>query len=241
MFRRPLLVLTLAAVAIAVEPITVTVPGAGGEKAEDKSGLTLQQKASYVMGQQIVMAIKRFDLDDAMVQQAMADAKANKPALVPEGDAQQVMGAWQQEMQARQAKVGDARKDTNKVWLATNAKKDGVKATASGLQYKVLAAGKGKQPKSEDQVSVNYKGTLTDGTEFDASAKHGGPATFGVGQVIKGWTEALQLMKEGDKWELYIPSELAYGDQAPPNIGPNQILVFEVELLKVLDSKPATP
>jgi FKBP-type peptidyl-prolyl cis-trans isomerase len=243
MFRCPLLVLTLAAVAVGADPITVTVPGDGGEAKADKSGLTLQQKASYMFGRRIASAIKDFDLEEKTLLQAISDMREGKQSLVPESEEQQIMGAWQQEMQKRQAKAGESRKASNKQWLADNAKKTGVKSTASGLQYKVIAEGKGKSPKAEDQVSVNYKGTLLDGKVFDASEKHGGPATFGVGQVIKGWTEALQLMKEGDKWELYIPAELAYGEQGPPGIGSNQVLIFEVELLKILgnDEKPASP
>lgn len=243
MRRTLLLVATLATAAFAAEPITVTLPGAEAPKAGDKSGLTLQQKASYLFGRRIAGAVKQFDLDEKMLIQSMQDMRDGKPSLVPESEEQQVMGAWQQEMQGREAKAGEGRKASNTAWLAENLKKEGVKATASGLQYKVLASGKGKTPTAADQVSVHYRGTLIDGTEFDSSYKRGEPATFGVGQVIKGWTEALQLMKEGDKWELYIPSELAYGEQAPPSIGPNQVLKFEVELLKVLGAgdKPATP
>jgi FKBP-type peptidyl-prolyl cis-trans isomerase len=242
MFCRSFLALSLAAVAVAADPVVVTVPGAEAAPAvtvAPAGGMTLQQKASYLFGQQIARAVKQFDLDDTALLQSIADAKAGKPSAVPESEMQQVMQAWQQEIQGREAKKGEARKETNKAWLADNAKKDGVKVTASGLQYKVIASGKGKQPAATDQVSVNYTGSLTDGTVFDASEKHGGPATFGVNQVIKGWTEALQMMHEGDKWELYIPAELAYGDQAPPNIGPNQVLVFQVELLKIGAAAPA--
>jgi FKBP-type peptidyl-prolyl cis-trans isomerase len=108
-----------------------------------------------------------------------------------------------------------------------------VKTTASGLQYKVITEGKGDKPKASDTVVVNYKGTLVDGTEFDSSYKRGEPATFPVNQVIPGWTEALQMMPVGSKWELAIPPALAYGENAPPEIGPNQALVFEVELMSI--------
>lgn len=253
MRRITFLVAALAYVATAADPVTVTVPDESPAPAVEtaptaatdsaSSGMTLQQKASYLFGRRIGGAIKQFDLDEKVLLQSIDDMHNGKPSAVPESEEQQVMGAWQQEMQAREAKAGEGRNEANKQWLAENLKKDGVKATASGLQYKVLASGKGKQPTAADQVSVNYRGTLINGTEFDASAKHGGPATFGVGQVIKGWTEALQLMKEGDKWELYIPSELAYGEQGPPNIGANQVLIFEVELLQVLGKTdaPAAP
>ena len=119
-------------------------------------------------------------------------------------------------------------------YLKENAKKEGVKTLPSGLQYKVVKEGSGKSPKATDTVSVHYRGTLIDGTEFDSSIKRGEPAEFPVNRVIKGWTEALQLMKEGDKWMLYIPSHLAYGERgAGGAIGPNETLIFEVELLKV--------
>ena len=119
-------------------------------------------------------------------------------------------------------------------FLQENAKKEGVKTLPSGLQYKSVKQGDGKSPKATDTVSVHYRGTLIDGTEFDSSYKRNEPAEFPVNRVIKGWTEALQLMKEGDKWMLYIPSALAYGERGAGGlIGPNEALVFEVELLKV--------
>ena len=117
--------------------------------------------------------------------------------------------------------------------LAKNKKQDGVKTLQSGLQYKVITEGKGKSPKASDTVTVNYAGTLIDGTEFDSSYKRGQPATFPVGGVIKGWTEALQLMKEGSKWQLVIPADLAYGEQGRPGIPPNAVLIFEVELVSI--------
>jgi FKBP-type peptidyl-prolyl cis-trans isomerase FklB len=119
-------------------------------------------------------------------------------------------------------------------FLAENAKKPGVVVRPSGLQYKVLKDGTGKSPAKSSIVTTHYRGTLINGTEFDSSYSRNAPASFGVGQVIAGWTEALQLMKEGSKWELYLPSNLAYGAHgAGPDIGPNEALIFEVELLKV--------
>jgi FKBP-type peptidyl-prolyl cis-trans isomerase FklB len=121
-----------------------------------------------------------------------------------------------------------------KAFLAGNAKKQGVKTLPSGLQYKVLSAGKGKTPKASDTVTVHYRGTLIDGSEFDSSVSRGQPATFKVDGVIPGWTEALQLMKESDKWQLFIPAALAYGERgAPPRIPPQSTLIFEVELISV--------
>ncbi len=117
--------------------------------------------------------------------------------------------------------------------MAANAKKDGVKTTASGLQYKVITEGSGEKPTLQDSVSAHYRGTLIDGTEFDSSYARGKPATFGVTHVIPGWTEALQMMPEGSKWEIYIPSDLAYGPGGSgAKIGPNATLIFEIELLK---------
>ncbi len=130
--------------------------------------------------------------------------------------------------------VAQAGREKGEAFLAENAKKEGVKSLPSGLQYKILIEGTGKQPTKDDQVVVHYKGTLIDGREFDSSHKRRMPAEFGVGQVIKGWTEALQLMKEGSKWMLYIPWKLAYGERAQGDlIGAHETLVFEVELIRV--------
>ncbi len=126
-------------------------------------------------------------------------------------------------------------REKGEAFLAENGKKEGVKTLPSGLQYRVLKEGDGKHPAKADQVVVHYRGTLIDGTEFDSSRKRGEPAKFGVTQVIKGWTEALQLMKEGSKWMLYIPWQLAYGDKGTGKfIGPNETLIFEVELIAVM-------
>jgi FKBP-type peptidyl-prolyl cis-trans isomerase FklB len=126
-------------------------------------------------------------------------------------------------------------REKGEAFLIENAKKEGVKTLPSGLQYRVLKEGDGKHPTKAEHVVVHYRGTLIDGREFDSSYKRGEPAKFGVTQVIKGWTEALQLMREGSKWMLYIPWQLAYGDKGSGKlIGPNETLVFEVELIGVL-------
>ncbi len=142
-----------------------------------------------------------------------------------------------QQLEARQqeeAKVaGEANAKAGRDFLEANAKRDEVKVTASGLQYEVITEGTGAQPTATDRVVVHYTGKLIDGTVFDSSEERGEPATFGVTQVIPGWVEALQLMKAGSKWRLYIPSELAYGSQGVPGIGPNQTLIFDVTLLEV--------
>jgi FKBP-type peptidyl-prolyl cis-trans isomerase FklB len=137
-------------------------------------------------------------------------------------------------METRQKAAGEKNLKEGEAFLTANAKKEGVKTTASGLQYRVSKSGAGKSPKATDSVKVHYHGTLIDGTVFDSSIERGMPITFAVNGVIAGWTEALQLMKEGDKWTLYIPSKLAYGERGPGGkIGPNSTLIFEVELLSV--------
>jgi len=154
------------------------------------------------------------------------------------------MVAFEKDMQQKQVEAGKKNAADADKFLAENKKKDGVKTTVSGLQYKVLKEGNGAQPKSSDTVTVNYRGTLVDGTEFDSSYKRGEPATFPVGGVIKGWTEALQLMKPGSKYQLFIPPDLAYGEHSPgPQIPPNSALIFEVELMNVQSgaSQPTAP
>lgn len=139
------------------------------------------------------------------------------------------------EMQAEAAKQGEVNRKNGEAFLTENAKREGIKLTESGLQYEVLESGKGDSPKASDNVEVHYTGKLIDGTVFDSSVERGVPASFGVTQVIPGWVEALQLMHEGDKWRLYIPSDLAYGSNGAGGvIGPNMTLIFDVELLRVI-------
>lgn len=139
------------------------------------------------------------------------------------------------EMQAEAAKQGEVNRKNGEAFLSENAKREGIKVTESGLQYEVLESGKGDSPKASDNVEVHYTGKLIDGTMFDSSVERGVPASFGVTQVIPGWVEALQLMHEGDKWRLYIPSDLAYGPNGAGGvIGPNMTLIFDVELLRVI-------
>lgn len=139
------------------------------------------------------------------------------------------------EMQAEAAKQGEVNRKNGEAFLTENAKREGIKVTESGLQYEVLESGKGDSPKASDNVEVHYTGKLIDGTVFDSSVERGVPASFGVTQVIPGWVEALQLMHEGDKWRLYIPSDLAYGPNGAGDvIGPNMTLIFDVELLRVI-------
>ncbi len=200
-----------------------------------------REKLSYAIGMSIGGDLLRqeLDLDLTQLSAGMTAAYNKSESLLSEEEMVKVLVAYQQEMQKKQTEKAAAAAEENraagKTFLEQNAKKDGVKLTASGLQYEVLAEGTGATPSAEDRVSVNYRGTLVDGTEFDSSYKRGQPATFQVGGVIAGWTEALQLMKEGGKLKLVIPPELAYGDRgAPPVIGPGSTLVFEVELLEIV-------
>ena len=168
---------------------------------------------------------------------------AGEKLAVSEEEAARVMQAFQQSAQAAREKrareAAEKNKKEGEAFLAANKKKPGVVALPSGLQYKVLKEGTGKSPKATDMVTVHYRGTLIDGTEFDSSYSRNEPATFEVGQIIPGWVEALQLMKAGAKWQLFIPSELAYGEQgAGPQIGPNSVLLFEVELLSIGQPRP---
>lgn len=153
-------------------------------------------------------------------------------------EAKQVINAFFQEMDAKQraeaAKMGEVNEAAGKAFLEENAKRKEISITPSGLQYEVLKEGEGPKPTPNDQVTVHYTGKLIDGTVFDSSVDRGAPATFGVTQVIPGWVEALQMMNEGAKWRLYIPSNLAYGPNGAGNIiGPNSTLIFDVELIKV--------
>lgn len=158
--------------------------------------------------------------------------------LINEGTGTALVNKFQQEMQKMAAAEAEAKaagaKKKGMDYLAENAKKEGVMTTNTGLQYKVITEGTGATPSAADRVEVHYEGRLIDGTVFDSSYKRGSTATFGVGQVISGWTEALQLMKEGSKYQLYIPSDLAYGDRGSGKIGPGDVLIFDVELIKIV-------
>jgi FKBP-type peptidyl-prolyl cis-trans isomerase FklB len=145
-----------------------------------------------------------------------------------------------QRKEAEAKQISEANKQAGQQFLAANTTKPGVVALPSGLQYKILKEGTGPKPTATDTVVCNYRGTLLNGTEFDSSYKGGQPATFPVGQVIKGWTEVLQLMPVGSKWEVYVPSDLAYGERSPGGqIGPNSTLIFEIDLLSIQEKKPA--
>jgi len=202
--------------------------------ATDKTPETEMEKVSYSLGVNVATGVKAQGLDtiDAnAVAKAFKDVFEGNDLDISEEESMEVLQAYFGKLQAAaQEKAGEA----GATYLAENAAKEGVITTESGLQYEVMTAGNGSKPTAADKVTVHYHGMLTDGTVFDSSVDKGEPATFGVTQVIAGWTEALQLMSVGDKWRLTIPSNLAYGDRgAGGMIGPNATLVFEVELLGI--------
>jgi len=182
------------------------------------------------------------DVDWNLIAQGMKDAAAGSKTRLTQDEAKAVLNEVQTEIQKQQQEktqqAAAANKTEGEAFLAANKSKDGVVTLPSGLQYKILTAGAGPKPTASDSVKCNYRGTLIDGKEFDSSYKRGQPATFEVGQVIKGWTEALQLMPVGSKWQIFVPSSLGYGERgAGAEIGPNATLIFEVELLSIEEKK----
>jgi FKBP-type peptidyl-prolyl cis-trans isomerase FklB len=221
--------------------IVVLAGFAGLARAEDRPVLkTDKDKVSYSIGLDIGTNFKRqsVDLDQKALAAGIADGLSGGKPLLTEDEVRKVLAQFQQQMAAKAQQLAQQLADKNQkegeVFLAENKKKKGVITLPSGLQYRVITAGTGKIPKATDTVTTHYRGTLIDGTEFDSSYKRGEPASFPVNGVIKGWTEALQLMKVGSKWQLFIPSNLAYGPQgAGQVIGPNATLIFEIELLSI--------
>lgn len=197
---------------------------------------TTKQKYSYAIGFQIGTGLKRdnADVDVEAIKQGIKDVLSGSKTAVSMEDMQAAVMEMQKSQQAAREAQGEKAKKAGEKFLAENKKKKGVTTLESGIQYKVIKKGKGAKPTTSDSVVAHYKGTLIDGTEFDSSYKRGQPATFGVGQVIKGWQEVLPLMPAGSKWQVFIPSDLAYGPRgAGANIGPNETLVFDIELLEV--------
>jgi FKBP-type peptidyl-prolyl cis-trans isomerase len=201
---------------------------------------TLTQRLSYIVGENMATQLKNdgLELDTDALVLALNDVYAGNASRLSEAEKRSTVEQVQQESQEKQTAANAEKSAKNKAegaaYLAENSKKDGVTITSSGLQYKSLVAGSGNKPKASDTVKVHYKGTLTDGTVFDSSYDRGQPAVFPVTGVIAGWVEALQLMHVGDKYELTIPSDLAYGAHGSgPVIGPDSTLVFEVELLGI--------
>lgn len=193
------------------------------------------KKISYAIGQQVAASIKTQiqDLDNEALLRAVSDSLSAKPSLLSDQEIKDTLQKWQtaQMEKQKQDAVENGQKGID--FLAENKMKAGVKTTDSGLQYEILEPGNGAVPAATDKVKVHYKGTLIDGTEFDSSYKRGEPVTFGLNQVIKGWTEGLQLIKSGGKIKLYIPAELAYGAMQRPGIPANSTLIFDVELLEI--------
>jgi FKBP-type peptidyl-prolyl cis-trans isomerase FklB len=199
-----------------------------------------KEKMSYIIGMDIGNNLKKqgIDIETNILINGIKDAFASAKSLLSEQEIRETLATFQKEMQAKQEEIGKKNKKEGEAFLAENKKKEGVKTLPSGLQYKVIKAGTGKKPKLTDTVTAHYRGTLIDGAEFDSSYKRGQPASFSVSGVIPGWTEALQLMEEGTKWELFIPTSLAYGERgAGVMIGPNATLIFEVELISIQEKK----
>ena len=201
---------------------------------------TDKEKISYSIGMDIGGNLKRgsVEVDPDLLAKGLKDSYGGGKTILTEDQARQAIAEFQKTLMAKQAetmqKLSEKNKADGEKFLAENAKKEGVKSLPSGLQYKEIAPGTGKSPKSTDTVTTHYKGTLIDGTEFDSSYKRGEPVSFPVSGVIAGWTEALQLMKEGAKWQLFVPPNLAYGERgAGREIGPNATLIFEVELISI--------
>lgn len=221
-------------------------PKASAKPAETSPFKSRKEKFSYALGMNIGgglgQNLKRQDVefDPSLVADGLKASLSGGKTLLTVEEAQAVLKEVQTEMQKEQAaKMKDAaekNKADGEAFLAANKEKEGVVTLPSGLQYKILTEGTGPKPKADDTVVCNYRGTLTDGKEFDSSYSRNQPATFPVGGVIKGWTEALQLMPVGSKWQLFVPANLAYGEQAAGDkIGPNSTLIFEVELLSIQD------
>ena len=210
-------------------------PSPQGKSVSSSDLKTDLQKASYGIGQRIGKSLKGqgVEVDANILTESLKSALAGQPSLLKEEEIEASMAKIHESVEKKQGEQAAENAKIGAKYLEENKKKPGVITTASGLQYKEVVAGKGGAPTKDSRVKVHYRGTLIDGSEFDSSYKRGQPAEFPVGGVIKGWTEALQLMKPGSKWNLTIPPELGYGSQGTPGIPPNSVLNFEVELISV--------
>jgi FKBP-type peptidyl-prolyl cis-trans isomerase FklB len=231
-----------AAGAKAPQTPTAAAKAGQGTAAKKPTVLTLKtpkEKASYAIGVNIGKGLHKdsVDVDPAILARGLRDGLSGGKTLLTDEEMKGAMVALQSDLRKKQQEkalqVGETNKKEGETFLAANKTKDGVVTLPSGLQYKILQEGTGPKPAATDSVVCNYKGTLLNDTEFDSSYKRGQPATFQVGQVIHGWTEALQLMPVGSKWQLFIPADLAYGQGGSGPIGPNSTLIFEVELLSI--------
>jgi FKBP-type peptidyl-prolyl cis-trans isomerase len=232
--------------------LSVIVLAAPLVRAQDSSALSDEKaKVSYAIGMNLGSNWKRNGLEAEQISldvltRAIKDSMAGTNTLLSEQQAQETLRTFSQDMQAKAQEKrrleAEGNKKKGETFLAENKAKPGVVTLPSGLQYKIVTEGSGDSPKATDNVSVKYRGTLLDGTEFDSTAKRGDqPASFNVTGVVKGWTEALQLMKPGAKWQLFIPSDLAYGDGGRPGIPPGSTLLFDIELLSVQAPTPPPP
>jgi FKBP-type peptidyl-prolyl cis-trans isomerase len=206
---------------------------------------TQKEKFSYAVGMKMGENFKKqaVPVDPSILARGVRDALAGGKTVLTDDEAQSAIMDVQKQMhdkqQAEAKAAGEANKKEGDSFLAANKGKEGVVTLPSGLQYKILKEGTGPKPTASDSVVCNYQGTFINGKEFDSSYKRGEPATFPVTGVIKGWTEALQLMPVGSKWQLFIPSDLAYGDAGRPGIEPSSTLIFEVELMSIQDKSKA--
>jgi FKBP-type peptidyl-prolyl cis-trans isomerase FklB len=220
--------------------VALVMPVVAQEKTQFKDP---KDKSSYAIGVTVGTNFTKQNIPlnvDAFAA-GVKDSMAGKPKMT-EAEIKDTMMAFEKDMVGRQKQAAEKNKADGEKFLADNKNKPGVKTTADGLQYKVLKEGTGPQPKATDNVTVNYEGKSIDGTVFDSSYKRGEPATFMLNAVIKGWTEGLQLMKVGSKYQFFIPADLAYGDRAPgPDIKPNSTLIFDVELLGIKAPETSTP
>jgi len=231
---------------IAALAVLVAVPVYAAEDTATAQPVELRtelDKSSYAAGVQMGRSLKQpgMEFDAEILIRGLRDVMTDRELALSDEEQKKIMMALQQNMMAKQREARERQASANlaaaQAFLKENAKKEGVIVLPSGLQYKVLQEGTGRSPAETDRVKTNYRGTLIDGTEFDSSYKRGQPAEFPVNQVVKGWTEALQLMKEGAKWELYVPADLAYGTRGvPPRIPPNSPLFFEIELIEILET-----
>jgi len=209
---------------------------------------TQKEKVSYAIGMEMGKGVKTqgIDVDPSILEQGLKDALTGGKSQMSDDELKQVISSLQQDIRQKQMQVQETAAAENKTkgeaFLAANLKKDGVVALPDGLQYKILTAGQGKKPAESDTVMCNYKGTFVDGTEFDSSAQAGKPVPFEVKNVIPGFKEVLQLMPVGSKWQVFVPSNLAYGERGAGGvIGPNAMLIFEIELVSIQEASPTQP
>lgn len=233
-------------------PAATPAPGqaqqapAANAPAPESAFKTQKEKVSYALGVEMGKGVKsqQIDVDPDILMKGLKDGLSEAKPEMSEQELRQIITSLQEEIRQKQIQAREAAAAENKTkgetFLAENAKKEGVVALPDGLQYKVLTPGQGKKPAESDTVLCNYRGTFVDGTEFDSSARAGKPVPFQVKNVIPGFREALQLMPVGSKWQLFVPSNLAYGERGAANvIGPNATLIFEVELVGIQDPTPA--